>query len=90
MIWGGRAIDEAGVEAWAGRQLIGGRYPDAVFLIQVSLFDQDGLSAEGTFPGIVPEPGIDFMLEKSFARQTLHGTPAAGAAQFLFISSEMF
>jgi hypothetical protein len=47
-------------------------------------FDHEGFSAEGTFPGIVAEKGIDLSLQKSLAREPPHGSSAPGTAQFFF------
>jgi hypothetical protein len=38
-----------------------------VLLVLVPLFDQLGLSAEWAFPGIIAEPGINLILQKSLA-----------------------
>ncbi len=67
--------------------LIGERFPDTVLLYLFPYFEHEGFSAEGTFPGIVTEQGINFLLQKSFARQPPHGTSASCAARFVFFFS---
>jgi hypothetical protein len=65
------------------RNLDGGRRLNAVLPMLISLFDQLRLFAEGTFPWVVTEPGIDLVLQKSFAEQAPHGSSAAGATEFI-------
>lgn len=59
--------------------LIGGQCMHPVLSMLVPFFDQMELSAEGTFPWIVTESGINLILQKSLAWQAPHGSSAAGA-----------
>jgi hypothetical protein len=50
----------------------------------VPLLEQNGLSAQGTFPGIVTEQRIDISLQKAFPHQPAHFAPAFCAVHVSF------
>ena len=47
--------------------------------LQVANLEHHEFSAQGTFPGIVSEKGIDFSLQETFPHQSTHLTPACHA-----------